>query len=70
MAECYVCKKEVTPNEDCESRFLGGAKTRYICYGCIKKGHDEVLDRRMQYFDTTYEGRKRTENRRRKNRGL
>lgn len=68
MAECYVCGKEVTPNEDCESRFLGGAKTRYICYGCLRKGRAEVLEHRIKYFDSTYEGRIRQESRRRKNR--
>lgn len=69
MNNCYLCGKEVTPGEDCESRFLGGAKTRYICYSCARKGAAKVQERRMHYFDSTYEGRKRLENRQRKNRG-
>ena len=68
MTKCYLCGEDVTPGEDCERRFLGGAKAKYVCCRCARKGAAKVIERRINYFDLTYEGRKRIENRRHKNR--
>lgn len=66
MQVCCICGEPVEPGVDCEERFTG--RTKYICYGCLKNGADQVGRFKANYFYGTYEGQRRLESRRRKQR--